>query len=93
VAVSNVCGAHELVEEGKSGFVLPVTGKKGEIRDQWVKTLQVLGTDELLRRRMGTAAREAMLKNDFGVYVTRLEGVMKQVLERKKGRGGEITWG
>ncbi|HYQ61174.1 MAG TPA: glycosyltransferase family 4 protein [Desulfatiglandales bacterium] len=85
VATSNVCGAHELVEEGKSGFVLPVTGKKREIRDKWMKTLQVMGTDEVLRRRMGAAGREAMLGNDFGYYVTRLEGFMKQVLERKKG--------
>jgi glycosyltransferase involved in cell wall biosynthesis len=85
VAASNVCGAHELVEEGKSGFVLPVTGKKREVRDEWMKTLQVLGTDEVLRRRMGAAGREAMLGNDFGYYVTRLEGFMKQVLERKKG--------
>ena len=84
VATSNVCGAHELVEEGKSGFVLPVTGKKREVRDEWMKTLQVLGTDEVLRRRMGAAGREAMLGNDFGYYVTRLEGFMKQVLERKK---------
>jgi UDP-glucose:(heptosyl)LPS alpha-1,3-glucosyltransferase len=84
VAASNVCGAHELVEEGKSGFVLPVTGKKREVRDQWLKTLQVLGTDEVLRRRMGAAGRQAMVRNDFGVYVTRLEGFMKQVLERKK---------
>jgi UDP-glucose:(heptosyl)LPS alpha-1,3-glucosyltransferase len=85
VAASNVCGAHELVEEGKSGFVLPVTGKKREVRDEWMKTLQVLGTDEVLRRRMGAAGREAMLGNDFGIYVTRLEGFMRQVLERKKG--------
>jgi glycosyltransferase involved in cell wall biosynthesis len=87
VVVSNVCGAHELVEEGKSGFVLPVTGKKREIRDQWLKTLQVLGGDEALRRRMGAAGREAMIRNDFGVYVTRLEGFMKQVLKRKKDKG------
>jgi glycosyltransferase involved in cell wall biosynthesis len=93
VAVSNVCGAHELVEEGRSGFVLTVTGNKREIRDQWLKSLQVLGTDEVLRRRMGAAGREAMLGNDFGVYVTRLEGIMKQVLERKRSRGGELTWG
>ena len=84
VVVSNVCGAHELVEEGRSGFVLAVTGKKREIRDQWMKTLQVLGGDEVLRRRMGAAGREAMLRNDFGYYVTRLEGFMKQVLERKQ---------
>jgi len=86
VVASNVCGAHELVEEGQSGFVLTVTGKKKrEIRDQWLKTLQVLGGDEVLRRRMGAGGREAMVRNDFGVYVTRLEGFMKQVLEDKKG--------
>jgi glycosyltransferase involved in cell wall biosynthesis len=84
VVVSNVCGAHELVEEGKSGFVLPVTGRRREIKEQWSKTLQVLGGDEVQRRRMGAAGREAMVQNDFGIYVTRLEGVMKQVLERKR---------
>jgi UDP-glucose:(heptosyl)LPS alpha-1,3-glucosyltransferase len=87
VAVSNVCGAHELVDAGKSGFVLGVTGKKREIRDQWLKTLQILGGDEVLRRRMGEAGRDAMVRNDFGIYVTRLEGVMRQVLERKKTQG------
>jgi UDP-glucose:(heptosyl)LPS alpha-1,3-glucosyltransferase len=85
VAASNVCGAHELIEEGKSGFVLAVTGKKREVTNQWLKTLQVLGEDDGLRRRMGVAGREAMLGNDFAYYVTRLEGIMKQVLERKQG--------
>jgi glycosyltransferase involved in cell wall biosynthesis len=89
VATSNVCGAHELVEDGKSGFVLAVTGKKSEIREQWLKTLQRLGTDEGLRRHMGAAGREAMLNNDFGHYVTRLEAFMRLVLERKKGH----EWG
>jgi UDP-glucose:(heptosyl)LPS alpha-1,3-glucosyltransferase len=84
VAASNVCGAHELVEEGRSGFVLAVTGEKREVMDRWLKTLQILGADAGLRRRMGAAGREAMLGNDFGYYVTRLEGIMKQVLERKK---------
>jgi glycosyltransferase involved in cell wall biosynthesis len=87
VVASNVCGAHELIEEGKSGFVLSVSGKRREVRDQWLKTLQVLGKNERLRRRMGAAGREAMIGNDFGSYVTRLEGYMKQVLERKKGYG------
>jgi UDP-glucose:(heptosyl)LPS alpha-1,3-glucosyltransferase len=86
VVASNVCGAHELVEDGKSGFVLAVTGKKRKIRDQWLKTLQLLGTDEGLRRRMGSAGREAMLNNDFGHYVTRLEAFMRQVMERKNGQ-------
>jgi len=89
VVASNVCGAHELVEDDKSGYVLPVTGKKVEIRDQWLKTLQRLGMDEGLRRRMGAAGREAMLNNDFGHYVTRLEAFMRLVLERKKGH----EWG
>jgi len=89
VATSNVCGAHELVEDGKSGFVLAVTGKKSEIREQWLRTLQRLGTDDGLRRRMGAAGREAMLNNDFGHYVTRLEAFMRLVLERKKGH----EWG
>jgi glycosyltransferase involved in cell wall biosynthesis len=84
VVASNVCGAHELVEDGKSGFVLAVTGRKRKIMDQWLKKLQLLGADEAMRRRMGTAGREAMLNNDFGYYVTRLEGLMKQVLERKQ---------
>ena len=87
VVVSNVCGAHELVEEGRSGFVLAVTGRRGETRDQWSKTLQVLGGDEALRRHMGAAGREAMVRNDFGIYVTRLEEVMRQVIERKKAQG------
>jgi len=87
VAASNVCGAHELIEDGKSGFVLAVTGRKREIREEWLKTLQRLGTDEALRHRIGMAGREAMVNNDFGHYVTRLEGFMKQVLERKKFHG------
>jgi UDP-glucose:(heptosyl)LPS alpha-1,3-glucosyltransferase len=84
VTASNVCGAHELIEEGKSGFVLAVTGKKRDVIDRWLKTLQILGADAGLRRRMGGAGREAMLANDFGYYVTRLEGIMEQVLERKR---------
>ncbi|MCX5879334.1 MAG: glycosyltransferase family 4 protein, partial [Deltaproteobacteria bacterium] len=84
VVASNVCGAHELVEDGKSGFVLAVAGRKRKIMDQWLKKLQLLGADEAMRRRMGAAGREAMLKNDFGHYVTRLEAFMRQVMEKKK---------
>ena len=87
VAASNVCGAHELIEDGKSGFVLAVTGRKREIREEWLKTLQRLGTDEAFRHRIGMAGREAMVNNDFGHYVTRLEGFIQQVLERKKVHG------
>jgi len=36
---------------------------------------------------MGAAGREAMVRNDFGIYVTRLEEVMRQVIERKKAQG------
>ena len=86
VVASDVCGANEVIEDGHSGFVLPVVGKKRDVLSGWLEKLSRIVDDRQLRERVGAAAREAMLKNDFGDYVTNLEGFMKQVVERKKKR-------
>jgi glycosyltransferase involved in cell wall biosynthesis len=84
VVASDVCGANELIEDGVSGFVLPVVGSGEEIERRWFTRLEAIGADADLRRRIGTAARSAMLKNDFGDYVTRFEDIMRLVLARKR---------
>lgn len=84
VLASDVCGAHELIEDGHSGFVLPVVGNGQDVFSRWLERLGSVGDDSRLRERLGTAAREAALQNDFGRYVRNLEGFMKQVVQRKK---------
>jgi len=83
VLASDVCGAHELIEDGHSGFVLPVAGEKGDILSRWLERLKEIGEDRRIGERMGAAARKAMLENDFAGYVTKLESFMKQVVARK----------
>lgn len=85
VAVSDVCGANELVEEGLSGFVMPVTGNSGSILDEWCGKIGFLAGSREARVEMGERARQAMLKNDLGLYVDRLEGILKCILIEKKG--------
>jgi UDP-glucose:(heptosyl)LPS alpha-1,3-glucosyltransferase len=86
VLASDVCGANELIEDSHSGFVLPVAGEKREVLSRWLEKLSRIAGDSQFRERIGMAAREAMLKNEFGDYVTKLEGFMKQVVERKTRR-------
>ena len=83
VLASDVCGANELIEDGHSGFVLPVVGNSRDVPSRWSEKLTAIRDDRQLRERVGAAARGAMLKNDFGDYVTNLEGIMKQVVVRK----------
>jgi UDP-glucose:(heptosyl)LPS alpha-1,3-glucosyltransferase len=85
VAVSDVCGANELVEDGVSGYVMPVTGNSGRILDEWCGKIELLAGSREARLKMGESARQAMLKNDLGLYVERLEAILKEILLEKKG--------
>ncbi len=57
VIVTDRGGPSEVVEDGVTGFVLPVTGAAG---DRWSKTIARLLTDRDLRERMGAAGRARM---------------------------------
>jgi glycosyltransferase involved in cell wall biosynthesis len=87
VIASDVCGADELVEEGKSGFILPVSGDDNGIEEIWLNKILLLSEDGEMRKNMGDSARDAMLGNEFERYVTRLEAIIETVIERKAGYG------
>ena len=55
VVVSDQGGPKEVVEHGRTGFVLPVDDE-----GPWVETLERLVTDGALRTGMGAAAHESM---------------------------------
>ena len=57
VVVSNVCALPELVENGKTGFVV----KPGSVNDL-VEKLEILIKDQTLREKMGDAARKRFLE-------------------------------
>jgi UDP-glucose:(heptosyl)LPS alpha-1,3-glucosyltransferase len=83
VVVSDVCGANELVQDGKSGFVLSINGPANVITSGWEQQLRVLGDNAALREQIGADARNAMLDNDFMDYVTRFEKFMKKTISSK----------
>ncbi len=85
VIVSNVCGADELVEEVKSGFILPVSGDAKQIEDVWIDRILLVSEKAGLRKNMGDSARKAMMENTFDEYVTRLEAIIATVIRRKAG--------
>ena len=55
VLVSDKGGPKEVVEDGRTGFVLPV-----DEEGPWVETLERLITDDAMRASMGAAAHESM---------------------------------
>jgi glycosyltransferase involved in cell wall biosynthesis len=61
VVVSNIAGNQELVEQGVSGFLVPVGDRAGFAR--WTQSLL---EDPQLSRRIGSAARQRM-RNEFSV--------------------------
>lgn len=83
VVVSDSCGANELVHQGRSGFVLPVAGNQDATVARWTQQLLSVCRDTRIRKRLGAAAREAMLENDLEHYVTRFENFLQKALLAK----------
>jgi len=77
VVASAITGPSELVVDGKTGFLVPL-GEKDAIADAMLKLIE----DPALRKKMGEAARERVIKN-FPVkkYVANVEEVFAGVLE------------
>jgi len=79
VMVSDVCGANELIRDGHSGFVVPVSGPI-DITTRWEHQLHRLAEDARLRSKIGTNGRKRMLENDFDNYVSQFDQFMRRVL-------------
>jgi len=84
VAVSNRCGADELIEHGKNGFVLPVTGEHHLVTESWLSLIQQLGSDAQQRKFIGSRARKLMLQHDFDAYIDRFESILLQLADDKQ---------
>ncbi len=78
VLASDVCGAHELIRNNISGFVLPVVGDADRITGTWQEHLERLLSGSRLRGQMGSAARAAMLENDFNRYTDAFEKIISR---------------
>ena len=80
--VSNRCGADELIDSGKNGYVLPVTGKGAPVTDSWLSIIQQLGGDAALREQIGNRARKLMLQHDFDAYINQFDATLQKLGSR-----------
>lgn len=85
VVVSDRCGANELIEDGVSGYVLPVVPNGSPvIRTSWISSIEKLVTDSHLRESIGLNARSIMLKNDFRAYVSNFRRIIQNYMDSMK---------
>jgi UDP-glucose:(heptosyl)LPS alpha-1,3-glucosyltransferase len=80
VAVSDRCGAAELITRGQDGFVLPVVPVPGEKRPaaQWSELVAWLAADPALRGRIGAAARDTALRHRWTGFVDGFETLLRE---------------
>lgn len=77
VVVSDRCGAHELIQDGVSGYVLPVVPNGDpKVEATWFEKIEELANDKVLREYIGSKAREVMLRYDFKDYVEQFKGII-----------------
>ena len=72
VVSTKVSGAEDLIEDGKSGFLVPV----GDVK-KLEEAILKLATDCDLRKRMGEAARERVKNNLMDKHVARLIKILE----------------
>ena len=69
-------GIDEVVEDGKNGWLIPVNGL-----DELVQALSTLLASQEMRMRLGTAARQTILKElTLSQQARRLENIYRQVI-------------
>ena len=82
VLATDVCATNEAVEDGVTGFLVPIPISK----DLLVRRLRSLIEDRELRTRMGIRGRRKVEdKFDFGKAIRRYEDVFDGVIELQKG--------
>lgn len=79
VISSNRNGSAEIMEHGKHGFVLPVTGQKSAVREQWMAAIDQLATDSSLRAAMSREARQLACHHSLASYVDQFEKILRTV--------------
>ena len=72
VVSTKVSGAEDLIEDGKSGFLVPV----GDVK-KLEEAILKLATDYDLRKRMGEAARERVKNNLMDKHIGRLIKILE----------------
>jgi UDP-glucose:(heptosyl)LPS alpha-1,3-glucosyltransferase len=84
---SNQNGSAELIEHGRSGFVLPVTGRNHE--QAWSVVLRRLLETPAWARRLGVRARAVAEQHDLDAYAEGFLELCREVRQAVPRRGGE----
>jgi UDP-glucose:(heptosyl)LPS alpha-1,3-glucosyltransferase len=93
VVSSDLNGSAEVIDHGRTGYVLPVTGKsRNAIETHWYEAVMALAEDTGLRRRMGRAAASAIkAHHTMDQYVAELERILDTVARRKADGANQPT--
>jgi UDP-glucose:(heptosyl)LPS alpha-1,3-glucosyltransferase len=84
VVSSDRNGSAEVMTDGQEGRVLPVIGRRREIRALWLAAVIDLGRDAELRRRLGLAARKRAETLTIGAYVDRFEELLGRIAAQRR---------
>ncbi len=76
VVSSDRNGSAEIMERGKQGYILPVTGDRRHAQTQWEEAVKKLTTDPSLLRNMSVAARQLALAHTLQAYVDHFEEIL-----------------
>jgi UDP-glucose:(heptosyl)LPS alpha-1,3-glucosyltransferase len=80
VISSNLNGSAELIEHGRQGYVLPVTGPRTEVEGQWGERIRELAADQARRTQFGNAAAELARQHSIPHYMDQFEDFLNRIL-------------
>ncbi len=84
VAVSDCCGAAELIADGRDGRVLPVDGPPEQVFADWRQTVGRLARDVEFRQACGFNARATALRHDVRDYCRQFEESLQACYRNKR---------
>ena len=87
VVSSDRNGSAEVLTDGLDGHILPVVGRRRDIRSRWLQAVAELSASPERRRELGTRARRRAESLTIGAYVDRFEALLRQVLATRAAGG------
>jgi UDP-glucose:(heptosyl)LPS alpha-1,3-glucosyltransferase len=88
VVSSDRNGSAEVLTDGCDGRVLPVVGRRDDIRARWLEAVAELASRPELRRELGERARRRSESLTIAAYVDRFEDLLRQVAAARTSRSG-----
>jgi UDP-glucose:(heptosyl)LPS alpha-1,3-glucosyltransferase len=82
VVSSNLNGSAEIIDNGRNGFVLPVTEHSTEVEKQWLTVIARLAADPDERQHIGRHARKLAQQHSLEAYVDAFESYLLEIAKK-----------